>query len=134
MIGVLVLMNFTEWIWWSIAGITIAVIWALKYNRALQRLKKPGFWMFFIVITMLTSFLFTKFHTGKNDIYDGLMIGLQMNLRAIVMIMGFSVIGTELSNPVIRNLFVRTSFRQLPLALEIAFDTLPSVISSLPDF
>ena len=37
-----------------------------------------------------------------------------------------------MSNPVIRNFFIRTSFRQLPLALEVAFETLPFVIANLP--
>jgi nucleoside-triphosphatase THEP1 len=55
-----------------------------------------------------------------------------MNFRAALMIVGFSVVGKELSNPVIRNFFIRTSFRQLPLALEIAFETLPFVIANLP--
>jgi len=50
------------------------------------------------------------------------------------MIMGFAVIGTELSNPAIRKFFARTPMQQLTPALEIAFDTLPALIANLPDF
>jgi nucleoside-triphosphatase len=48
------------------------------------------------------------------------------------MVVGFAVTGKELSNPVIRSFFLRTSFKQLPLSLEVAFNTLPFIISNLP--
>lgn len=134
MITVLCLMNFTDWIWWSTAGVIAITIWAIRYKRALRPLKKPKFWIIFIIITMLTSYLFSKFQPEVKDIYTGLMIGLQMNLRAAVMVIGFSVIGKELTNPVIRNFFIGTSVRQLPMALEVAFETLPFVIGNFPDF
>lgn len=134
MIAVLCLMNFTDWPWWSISGVAIIVCWAFRYQRALKPLKKPKFWILFILITMLSSFLFAKFQNTTNGIYEGLVMGVQMNFRAAIMIIGFSTIGTELYNPKIRNFFTRTSFRQLPLALEVAFDTLPYVIANLPSF
>jgi nucleoside-triphosphatase THEP1 len=132
MILVLVLMNFTGIIWWLSAGISMLILWALRYKTALRPLMKPKFWIFFIAITMLSSFLFARFQSEGLTLADGLLIGLQMNFRAALMIVGFSVVGKELSNPVIRNFFVRTSFRQLPLALEIAFETLPFMIANLP--
>lgn len=55
-----------------------------------------------------------------------------MNFRAAVIILGFSVTGTELYNPAIRNFFSRTGFRKLPLALELATESLPVFISSIP--
>ena len=134
MIVVLFLMNFAHWIWWSSGGIIIIIAWSLRYSRALKPLKRPKFWIFFVLITMLTSFLFAKLQTQNNEIMGGLMIGLQMNLRAALIIIGFSVIGTELTNPAIQNFFKRTSFSQLPSALEVAFDTLPFVVGSIPDF
>jgi nucleoside-triphosphatase THEP1 len=56
-----------------------------------------------------------------------------MNFRAVVMILGFSVIGTELYNPVVRNFFIKTSFRNLPLAVELSVESLPDFIASIPD-
>lgn len=134
MISVLCLMNFTGIAWWASFGIASVFIWALHYRKALRPLKKPKFWIIFIVITMLTSYLFTQFQAKNNDFIAGMIIGLQMNLRAAVMIIGFSVIGTELTNPVIRKFFFKTAVRQLPLALEVAFETLPFVIANIPDF
>jgi nucleoside-triphosphatase THEP1 len=132
MILVLVLMNYTGIALWFTTGILIISIWAIRYKSALRPLLKPKFWIFFVLITMLSSFLFARFQSDVLTLADGLLIGLQMNFRAAIMIVGFSVVGKELSNPVIRNFFVRTSFRQLPLALEIAFETLPFVIANLP--
>ncbi|MBP7464297.1 MAG: hypothetical protein KA793_08165 [Bacteroidales bacterium] len=134
LIAALILLNFTHWLWWSQVAIALAAIWSIRYKSALRRLKKPGFWLTFVAITMLSSILFSKFSANTISWTDGLMIGLQMNVRAAIMIMGFAVIGTELSNPVIRNFFARTPMRQLTPALEIAFDTLPALIANLPDF
>jgi nucleoside-triphosphatase THEP1 len=132
MISALLFMNYTGIAWWFTVGIVLIVIWAMRYKSALRPLMKPKFWIFFVAITMLSSFLFAKFQSDELSIADGLLVGLQMNFRAAIMIVGFSVVGKELSNPVIRNFFIRTSFRQLPLALEVAFETLPFVIANLP--
>jgi nucleoside-triphosphatase THEP1 len=131
-ISVLLLMNFTGVVWWLSTGLLLITIWVIRYKNSLRPLQKPKFWIFFIVITMLSSFLFAKLQSSNLSITFGLLTGLEMNLRAALMVIGFSVIGKELSNPVIRNFFVLTSFRQLPLALEVSFETLPFVIANLP--
>ena len=132
MVAVLLLMNFTTIIWWGPTGMAMLTAWVIRYNNILKPLQKPKFWVFFIVITMLSSFLFATLQSSHISILDGLMIGLQMNFRAAIMVVGFAVTGKELSNPVIRSFFIRTSFKQLPLSLEVAFSTLPFIISNLP--
>jgi nucleoside-triphosphatase THEP1 len=134
MIAVLLLMNSTGIIWWGTAGLVLISIWAARYRNSLRPLRKPKFWVGFILITMLSSYLFSRFQLGQVSLTDGLLIGLQMNFRAALMIIGFTAIGKELGNPVIRGFFMRTSFRQLPLALEVAFETLPFVIANAPSF
>ena len=130
----LVLLNFSNWVIWSITIIGIVSVWAIKYKRAFRQLLKPRFWVFFILITMITALVFAKIQSNANGLEAGLLIGLQMNFRAAIIIVGFSVIGTELYNPKIRAFFLRTSFKQLPLALELSFDSLPSMIATIPDF
>jgi len=132
MILALLLMNSAGIPWWLLTGLLIIIVWAIRYRNSLKPLLKPKFWILFIAITMLSSFLFTKFQSAQLTITDGLLVGLQMNFRAALMIVGFSVVGKELSNPVVRSFFYRSSFRQLPLALEIAFETLPFVVANLP--
>ena len=67
----------------------------MRYKSALRPLMKPKFWIFFIAITMLSSYLFAKFQSDELSIADGLLVGLQMNFRAAIMIVGFSVVGKE---------------------------------------
>ncbi len=130
----LFLLNFYSWIFWSFPIIIIVTIWSIRYKRALRQLSKPKFWTFFVIITMITTLIFTRFQSGVDGWEQGLIIGLQMNFRAVIIILGFSVLGTELYNPVIRNFFLRTYFKQLPLALELSFESLPSMIANMPDF
>jgi nucleoside-triphosphatase THEP1 len=133
-IGMLFLLNYASWIFWSSSIVTIVILWAFRYKRALHQLSKPKFWIFFVLITMLIAFVFTKVMADSNSLQQGLMLGLQMNFRAILIIVGFSVLGTELYNPRIREFFIRTYFKQLPLALELSFESLPSMIANIPEF
>lgn len=131
--AMLLLINLSLVFIWIPSTLIVITIWSLRYKRGLKQLAKIKFWVFFILVTMLTSLTITLIQGGDNNWITGLVIGLKMNFRAAVVIVGFSVIGTELYNPAIRNYFARTSFRQLPVALELAFESLPLIISSLPD-
>jgi nucleoside-triphosphatase THEP1 len=133
-VGSLVLLSYTSWIYWSCSIIAIITIWTIRYKRAVRQLSKPKFWIIFVVITMITAFIFTRVQAGGGSLRQGLMIGIQMNFRAAVIIVGFSVLGTELYNPKVRDFFLRTSFKQFPLALELSFDSLPLMISHIPEF
>jgi nucleoside-triphosphatase THEP1 len=128
------LLNKTHWIVWSLTITVIIIVWSLRYRRAFRQLSKPGFWIFFVIITLITAFVFTRAQSGENMLQKGLLTGFQMNFRAALIITGFSVLGTELYNPVIRRFFLRTSFRNLPLALELSAESLPSFIANIPDF
>lgn len=129
----LILLNWTSWFVW-ISGISaIVLIWSIRYKRALHQLSKPGFWILFILITLITAFVFTRIQTGENSLQTGLLTGLQMNFRAAAIIVGFAVLGTELYNPVVRNFFLKTSFKNLPMALELSAESLPLFIAGIPD-
>jgi nucleoside-triphosphatase THEP1 len=128
-----ILLNKTSWIIWSSMITVIIIIWSLRYKRALRQLSKPKFWIFFVLITLITAFAFTKAQTGEKIWQQGLLTGFQMNFRAAIIIVGFSVLGMELYNPVIRNFFRKTSFKNLPLALELSAESLPSFIANIPD-
>jgi nucleoside-triphosphatase THEP1 len=127
-----VLLNFTSLIVWSLSISAIVVIWVLRYKRALRQLSRPRFWVLFVIITMITAFVFSRIQS--QDLVNGLLIGVQMNFRAVIVILGFSVLGTELYNPKVRAFFLKTSFKQLPLALELSFESLPLMIAAVPEF
>lgn len=129
-----VLLNYTPWIVWSLAITAIVMIWSLRYKRAFRQLSKPKFWIFFVLITIITAFAFTKAQPGENLLREGLLAGFQMNFRAAIIIVGFAVLGTELYNPRIRNFFQKTSIKNFPLALELSVESLPLFIAYIPDF
>lgn len=133
MIGSLVLIGRINFAIWVVMEIVIAVVWALRYKRALRQLVRPRIWIYFIIITMITAFVFTRIQSESKTITDALLIGVEMNLRAIIMIMGFSVLGTELYNPKIRDYFARSYFKQLPVALRLSLESLPVMIANTPD-
>jgi nucleoside-triphosphatase THEP1 len=118
---------------WMPASVILVMVWVLRYKRAMRQLLRPRFWIFFIVITLLSAMLISSLNGSQNGWFDGLMVGLQMNFRAAAVVAGFSVLGTELYNPKIRNYLAKSAFKQLPAALELAFESLPFVVANLPD-
>lgn len=132
--GSFVILNTAPWFVWGVVVIAVIVIWSIRYKRALRQISRPKFWIFFVLITLITAFALSKAHSGEISWQEGILTGIQMNFRAAVIIAGFTVLGTELYNPRIRNFFQGTSFRNLPLALELSAESLPHFISSVPDF
>lgn len=128
-----IILNRATWIYWSTCITGIIIMWSFRYKRAFRRLSKPGFWIFFIVITLVTAFVFTEAQSGEHSLKEGIITGIQMNFRAAVVVLGFTVIGTELYNPAIRSFFSGTSFKNLPLALELSAESLPDFIAAIPD-
>ncbi len=105
-------------------GIIIFLI--LRYKSGLRRLAKWKFWIVFLIITMLSSFLLGE------TIYEGFIIGLKMNFRAVFIIIALASFSIELKHPKIQQLLSKTG-NVLPSVLEATFDTLPMVIAHLPD-
>ena len=133
MIAPLVIVGYIHFAIWVAFILSITTIWAFRYKRALRQLVRPRIWIYFIVITMVTAFVFTRLQSDSKSITDALLIGVEMNLRAILLIMGFSVLGTELYNPKIREYFAQSYFKQLPLALQLSLESLPVMIANTPD-
>jgi nucleoside-triphosphatase THEP1 len=131
--GLLIIVSLTKWYFWIVTVIPVVIILALKYQRAMRQLSKPGFWITFVVITMLSALAFSALQPDKINITEAVLIGIQMNFRAVIIIMGFSSLGTELYNPKIRSLFSRSRLRQLPVALELSAASLPTMIADMPD-
>lgn len=131
--GMLVVVSMLSWIWWVIVVVPVVILLAMRYRRAMRQLSRPGFWVTFVVITMLSALAFAALKPGENTLAEAILIGVQMNFRAVIIIVGFSALGTELYNPKIRSLFSRTRLRQLPLALELSAASLPTMIADMPD-
>lgn len=131
--GLLVIVSLAPWYWWIITVIPVVILLVRRYKRAMRQLSRPGFWVTFVIITMLSALAFAAFQPEKSSLTEAILIGIQMNFRAVIIIVGFSALGTELYNPKIRSLFSRTRFRQLPLAIELSAASLPAMIADMPD-
>ena len=102
------------------------------YKSSLKRLKKFSVWIQFFIITLVAAFLWTGISEDDFFSMTGLIIGLKMNFRAILIIIGFSAISVELKNPVIKSILYRKGFASLYQSLGLAFSALPGIISSFP--
>jgi nucleoside-triphosphatase THEP1 len=130
--GILLLLNFDL----IILSIIIAVIYVgfclINYKNSLKRLKKLSFWIIFLVITFAAAFLWNGFSGGAFFSLDGLIVGLKMNARAIIMVIGFASISVELRNPLIKSILYQRGFASLYQSLSLSFSALPFFISGFP--
>lgn len=133
MTGALIAANHINFGIWVVLIGAIVVSWSLRYQRALKQLVRPKIWIFFVLTTMITALVFTRLHSDSKSLTEAIIIGVEMNLRAILLIMGFSVLGTELYNPKIRNWFAGSYFNQVPVALQLSLESLPSMIAHTPE-
>lgn len=131
--SMLLVINLAPVYLWAPATLVVVLVWIRRYKRGMRQLSKPRFWIWFVALTMVSAFVLTSIQAEKIPWSQGLLNGLQMNFRAAIVIIGFAALGTELYNPKVRGFFASTRFSQLPIALELAFESLPEVINHLPD-
>lgn len=103
----------------------------LRYRRSLQQLLRPKLWIQLLLITFLAAIFLNGLKSGNWLDFKGLKAGLMMNLRALVMLTGFSAISMELKNPVIRTILYGRGFASLYKSLSMAFTVLPEIAQPL---
>ncbi|MPM10883.1 hypothetical protein SDC9_57220 [bioreactor metagenome] len=107
------------------AWLAVISMLVIRYRKSYRRLAKVGFWVVFLLLTVLSSLLLGP------TIEEGLMIGLRMNLRAILFVLVLSALSFELRNDKLSKAFNMRNKGFLSV-LETCFETLPMVISILP--
>jgi nucleoside-triphosphatase THEP1 len=123
-----------SFLWSSIAVVVYVVGAVIIYPRAWKRFSRPKIWIELILITILAGLLLGEIaNKSAGWTWSGLVVGVQMSLRASFMVVAFNVISVELRNPKIIDWFLRIGFGQLAAAMEVAFDALPTAISALGD-
>ncbi len=130
--GGLVLMNFSG----RLVAYPVLIIYTLfclvYYKNTIRRFKKPLFWFQLLVIILLATIFLESFEKGTPVInWSGILAGVDMNIRAILVVAGFSALSTELKNPLITNFLLKRGFRQLYLAISLAFRALPSMMEEI---
>ncbi|GAB4313438.1 MAG: hypothetical protein Kow00127_04460 [Bacteroidales bacterium] len=120
---------------WQIPAVILYVGFCMiKYQRSMRRLMRFSFWIQLGLLTMIAAVFWNGFN-GNGDFFDadGLIIGLEMNLRALFVVIGFSSLGTELGNPKVKQFLIHLGFHRLYEALGLSFLALPGMINALPD-
>lgn len=113
----------------SLLYLTGCFIW---YRKSMRYLKKISFWIQFVIITLIAAFLLEGYSSGNYFSITGLIIGLKMNLRAFIIMVGFTAISKELKNPLIRSILYNRGFSSLYQSLSLAFSALPEIIAGMP--
>jgi nucleoside-triphosphatase THEP1 len=129
--GVLFFINLNYVIASVVSSIIYISFCIIKYKNSLKRLKKITFWVSFIVITFVAAFLWNGFSHGAFFSTDGLIVGLKMNARAIIVVIGFASISVELKNPIIKSVLYHRGFASLYQSLNLAFSALPYFLSNI---
>lgn len=91
--------------------------------------KKRGFWLAIFIMIVLSGFLM-----GSDYVFSrgGLIIGVEMGMRAIYVIGGFGVISKELQRPRVIAMFRGKRLAPFLSAVRIAFQTTPMLIENMP--
>ncbi len=124
------LVNFIS-LYFSAGLIAIYVTFCvIYYKRALRHLTRPMVWIQVVLLTIVSSIFYNGFQTGNIFQISGIIVGLEMSLRATLLMIGFSAISSELRNPFVKVILYRKGFRQLYKAIGLAFSALPHIIKN----
>ncbi|MDR4988837.1 MAG: nucleoside-triphosphatase [Bacteroidales bacterium] len=128
-ITALFLMGSGRLIWAALFSAIYLGFCFYRYKRAVLRLKRFSFWIPFMLITLIAAMLLEGIDKGFGFSMEGLMIGIRMNLRAFVILTGFTAISTEMKNPAIKMILYNKGFAKLYQALNLSFSALPGVLA-----
>ncbi len=128
----LYLINFNYYLFAAIfcAAYVGFVLW--RYKNSVRHFRKGYLWVQFLLLTLIAAFLWHGIAKGIFFSLEGLIIGLKMTGRAILIITGFAAVGVELRNPLIKSILYNRRLSNLYQSLSLAFSVLPYVLSSLP--
>ena len=109
------------------------LVFGYVYRGALRRLRKPIFWSQLVIIVLLSA-LFWNFGKPNHQWFslEGFLVGLEMLLRALFIVVGFSALSVELLNEHVRNFLSQIGFGRFYKGIGLAFGSLPVMIGLLP--
>jgi len=130
-IGGMLIINFYG-LYFGLAYAVAYIIYnMIRYKNALRQFKRPFLWIQLVILTVLASLFYVD---GGELVYfssKGIFVGVEMAVRAIIVILGFSSISVELRNPIIKTVLYKKGFKNLYNSLGLAFSALPAVIENV---
>jgi len=127
----MVIINYFGLIYGGIFAVFYVIFNSIRYKNAFRQFKRPFLWLQLLLLTILASLFYTNSENSSLFNIDGLYIGLNMSVRAIIVILGFSSISVELRNPIVKTVLYKRGFSQLYNSLGLAFSALPSIIANV---
>lgn len=107
------------------------------YKRIKHRLLKPVFWTQLLIMTLVAGFFWHPEEAQNSSLNNGFLVGLEMSLRAILIVSAFSGFSVEIRNPIITNYLLKLGAGKVYAALSLAFNSLPAMLersSGIRDF
>lgn len=104
---------------------------AFRYKNSFRQFKRPFLWIQLLLLIILSIFFHSGSEPNSSSNFTGLLMGLNMSLRAIIVILGFSAISVELRNPLVKTILHKQGFSQLYNSLGLAFSALPSILDNV---
>jgi len=115
------------------SGLYLAAL-LFHYKRILKRLTKPFFWSQLVLMTLIAGFFWHPPEGSDYKFNSGFLIGLEMSLRAVLIVSSFSALSVEIRNPRIINHLINQGFGNAYAALSLAFNSLPVMLDRSADF
>ena len=102
-----------------------------RYRTSLRRFRRARLWIEMAALMLLSGLLLGAGQNGGRWTWNGLREGLEMIVRAWLVIAGFAAVSVELRNPRIIEWFTRRRMRAFSDALGVAFEALPAFAAAL---
>ncbi len=100
----------------------------LYYKRIIHRLKKPFFWSQLLLMTLLAGLFWHPPEGNDFRLENGFLVGLEMSLRAVLIVSAFSGLSVEIRNPRVTRYLLGIGFGRAYAALSLAFNSLPVML------
>jgi hypothetical protein len=104
------------------------ILSVLYYKQIIHRLKKPFFWSQLIIMTIIAGLFWHSPEAASGNLRNGYMVGLEMSLRAVLVITAFSGLSVEIRNPMVTKVLFKSRLRNGYAALSLAFNSLPAML------
>ena len=104
------------------------------YKRIIHRLKKPFFWMQLVLMTLLAGLFWHPPEGTDFRLENGFLVGLEMSLRAVLIVSAFSGLSVEIRNPRVTKYLLGMGFGRAYAALSLAFNSLPIMLERSATF
>ena len=128
----LYILTIFDFIYGFLFVLIVTLINLIRYKKFLSQRFKLKFWLGLALITTLAGLFISGFkNSGWEFSLSNLTDGFQITLRALLLTQCFALIGIELTNPMVKEFFLKLKLGKLPAALEAAFQTLPLMLSIL---